>query len=455
MAATLIFGAAPAPAQSIVLQWDQAELNAIVSTATPPTVAARALAIISTAMYDAWAAYDPVAAATPAWDAQKQPASAATPANKAKAVSYAAYLTCVDLFRPAKPSFDALMTSLGYDPTVYSQDLTTPEGVGTLAATEVLILRHEDGSNQLGDLGGSGPYTDYTGYTAINFPDTLTDPNHWQPLRLANGTVQKFLSPQWGKVIPFALTSGDEFRPGPQPQAGTWLYDQRMSDVIALNAGLTDRAKVDAEFWNDPPGSVTPPGHWNEFAQDISNRDMHSLDDDIKMFFALNNAELDASIAIWEAKRFYDAIRPISAVRYWYATTTITGWDGPGKGIIPIPGAMWTPWIPTPAHPEYPSGHSGFSAAAGDILRKFTGSDTYSKQLLFKAGSSVIDPGNSPAQDTTLSWATFTEVADDAGYSRRAGGIHYDEADYRSRIMGHEVSNAVWNRYQQLLNGTP
>jgi hypothetical protein len=265
--------------------------------------------------------------------------------------------------------------------------------------------------------------------------------------------VLKFLSPQWGRVVPFALKSGDQFRPGPPPQAGSWLYDQRMRDVIRLNTELDDRAKVSAEFWNDPPGSVTPPGHWNEFAQDVSARDNHTLDDDVKMFFALNNAELDASIAIWDAKRFYDAIRPISAVRYWYAGTSLQGWAGAGKGITTIDGANWTPWIPTPAHPEYPSGHSGFSSAAAQILRSFTGSDTYNKTLTFAAGSSAIDPGASPAKDTVLSWATFSEVGDDAGYSRRAGGIHYDEADYRSRTIGRQVATAVWEKCQKLING--
>ena len=346
------------------------------------------------------------------------------------------------------------MKQLGYDPTITSTDPTTPVGIGSLAASVVLAFRHEDGSNQLGDLGGGAAYADYTNYTPINFPGSpLVDPNHWQPIRAANGTVQKFLSPYWGLITPFAMTSGSQFRPGPQPQSGTWLYDQRMADVITLNTTLDDRAKVSAEFWNDPPGSVTPPGHWNEFAQDISTRDKHSLDDDVKMFFALNAVELDASIAVWEAKRFYDAIRPISAVRYWYTGQKVVGWDGAGNGIITIDGSQWTPWIPTPAHPEFPSGHSAFSSAAASILRKFTGSDTYVKSLLFAAGSSAIDPGHSPTQATTLSWLTFSEVGDDAGYSRRAGGIHYDEADYRSRTIGREVAEVVWTKYANLIAG--
>jgi hypothetical protein len=457
--AALISGAAQiVSAQTpptVVVQWNNALLNAIVATGTPPTVAARALAVVHTAMYDAWAAYDTTAIPTQPNSFVRQPASAATVANKQKAISYAAYLTLLDLFRSQGAAFDTVMKSLGYDPTIYSANISTPEGVGTQAASAVLVFRHADGSNQLGDLGGGGvAYADYTGYVAVNFPENLVDVNRWQPLRAADGTAQKFLSPAWGKVTPFALKSGDQFRPGPQPQAGTWLYDQRMRDVIRLNGELDDRAKMSAEFWNDPPGSVTPPGHWNEFAQDISIRDKHTPDDDVKMFFALNSSQLDTSIAVWEAKRFYDAIRPVSAVRYWYKGTTIKGWAGPGKGIINIDGSNWTSWIPTPAHPEYPSGHSAFSSAAAEILRRFTGSDTYVKQLVFKAGTSVTDPGASPTADTTLSWLTFWEVADDAGYSRRAGGIHYDEADYRSRIIGRQVAGVVWDRYTQLLAGS-
>lgn len=440
---------APA-APTVVVQWNNAILNAIVATSMPPTIAARALAIVHTAMYDAWAVYDPVAVGTQTTSPRQ---AGGTQDAKTQAISYAAYETLLDLFPTQKAAFDAVMSSLGYDPTLRSGNPSTPEGVGTFAATAVLTFRHEDGANQLGDLGSTVPYSDYTGYTSVNFPENLVDVNHWQPLRAANGTVQKFLSPHWGLVIPFALKSGSQFRPGPQPQAGSWLYDQRMRDVIRLNTELDDRAKVSAEFWNDPPGSVTPPGHWNEFAQDISTRDNHSLDDDVKMFFVLNCSQLDTSIAVWEAKRYYDAIRPISAVRYWYAGTTVVGWAGAGKGIISIDGSAWTPWIPTPAHPEYPSGHSAFSSAAAQILRSFTGSDTYNKSLTFLAGSSAIDPGSSPAADTNLTWATFSEVGDDAGYSRRAGGIHYDEADYRSRTLGRMVANVVWQRYQNLING--
>jgi hypothetical protein len=59
----------PQPARAVAgdnlaLQWDEVTLQAIRDTRPFPTVAARALAIVHTAIYDAWAAYDSVAVDT-------------------------------------------------------------------------------------------------------------------------------------------------------------------------------------------------------------------------------------------------------------------------------------------------------------------------------------------------------------------------------------------------------
>ena len=103
IAAMSVAPTASAQSQTIVVQWDQAVLNAIVSTSMPPTQAARSMCIVFQSMYDAWAAYDPIAAASMKGAPAKQPASAATAANKAQAVSYAAYLTAVDQWPAAAP----------------------------------------------------------------------------------------------------------------------------------------------------------------------------------------------------------------------------------------------------------------------------------------------------------------------------------------------------------------
>lgn len=80
--------------------------------------------------------------------------------NKNEAISYAAYRTLVDLFPSQKSLFDALMFSLGYNPNNTSTDIMTPSGVGNFTAQVLLDFRHNDGSNQLGNLSASGiPYS--------------------------------------------------------------------------------------------------------------------------------------------------------------------------------------------------------------------------------------------------------------------------------------------------------
>jgi hypothetical protein len=436
------------------VQWNDAAVTAIKTTGTPPTVGSRALFIVHSAMYDAWAAYDAIAVGSIPGTPPRQPASAGTVLNKTSAISYAAYRTLLDLFPTQANVFTMLMINLGFDPSIKVTDPTTAAGVGNAAAANQIAFRHADGSNQLGDLGGNGPYSDYTGYVPVNFPETMNDPNHWQPLRAANGVVQQFLSPQWGLVTPFALAAANQFRPGPPPQAGTWLYQQRMRDAMALNASLDDRSKMSGEYWNDATGtSETPPGHWNRIAEDLSNRDKNSLDRDVQLYFVLNAVLHDTSVALWEAKRFYDYIRPVSAIHYFYQGQTIQGWGGPGMGTVSLDGSAWLTWIGTPPHPEYPSGHSAYSNGAADVLRRFTASDTYVKSVTFAAGSSVVDPGTSPQSDTTLSWLTFSEVAEDAGFSREIDGIHFKESVFRSAALGRQVAVQVWNRYAQLING--
>jgi len=125
---------------------------------------ARALAIVHTCIYDAWAAYDENAVGTQLGGTLRQQPAQRRIANKNKAISFAAYRAAVDLFPADKATvFDPLMAQLGYDPNDMSNNTTTPSGVGNVACAAVLNFRHHDGSNQLGNLAASGvPYADYT-----------------------------------------------------------------------------------------------------------------------------------------------------------------------------------------------------------------------------------------------------------------------------------------------------
>ncbi|SRR5579883_475973 len=460
----------PTASQDPVIRWDSAALQGIRDLHLGAPMSARALAIVHTCIYDAWAAYDERAVGTELHGALRRPRPERTAANKEEAVSYAAYRALTDLM-PAEAAavFAPLMKQLGYDPDNQSIDIETPAGIGNVVCAAVLEFRHHDGSNQLGDL-AQGPYTDWTSYAPVNAPNNLsgklsiTNPDRWQPLTHVNADgdliLQRFLVPHWCKVIPFALSKGNQFRGhfrGPATY-GSSEYRQQAEELVALSAGLTDRQKMIAEYWKDGPNSEQPPGHWALFAQAVSRRDHHGLDDDVKMFFALSNALLDAGIAAWDMKRAYDSVRPISAIPMLFQGKTIRSWGGPGKGTVEMDGARWRPYQPasdpTPPFPEYVSGHSTFSAAAAHILKLFTGSDRFGESVTLPAGSSKIEPHVTPAQPIVLQWETFTEAADEAGMSRRYGGIHFKAADLVGRDLGRTVATEVWSKAQGYFDGS-
>ncbi len=446
-----------AAAQTTVVQWDAAALQAIRTTHPGPPIVARMLAVAHTCMYDAWAAYDANAIGTRLGDTLRRPAAERTEANKNKAVSFAAYRALVDLFPSEVASFNALMSSLGYNPADHSADRSTPAGIGNVACKAVLDFRHNDGANQHGNLNGGAPYSDYTGYVSVNTPDVVNDPNRWQPLRVSDGhggfVVQKFITPQWFKVTPFALKSASQFRPAPPQKFGTHGYVEQAREVISYSASLNDIQKVIAEYWADGPSSELPPGHWALFAQFVSERDNHTVDQDAKMFFAMTNAILDASIASWEAKRFYDYVRPVTAIHVLFNGQQIPAWAGPGLGTQLILGQDWRPYqastVVTPPFPEYISGHSIFSMAGATVLKAFTGSDVFGNKVVIPAGSSRVEPGLVPAIDVTLTWANFSDAANEAGISRRYGGIHFIEGDLVSRDIGVKIGAQAWKKAQR------
>ena len=456
---------------NIVLQWNSAVLAGVRLSKLPPPMVSRAMAIVHTCIFDAWAAYDQKAVGTRLGGSLRRPPKERRGANKSEAISYAAFRAASELVPTGAPMYASLMAGHGYDPANMTTDTSTAAGVGNAACAAVLDFRHHDGSNQLGDLNGGLPYSDYTGYVPVNAvmdlsqpfdPATVVDPDRWQPLRYVDKTgttvTPGWIAPYWNRVTPFALERADQFRGDPGPlRFGAPGFAEQVQDLVDLSASLTDKEKVISQYWSDGPTSETPPGHWNVLAQLVSRRDHNGVNEDVQMFFALNNAVFDAGISAWDNKITFDCVRPITAIRYSLAGQQIQAWGGPGMGTVTMDGANWKPyqptWFPTPPFGEYTSGHSTFSAAAAEILKRFTGSDAFGASATVAAGSSNVEPGIVPAADVTLSWPTFSDAAAEAGLSRRYGGIHFERADLDGQAGGRLVAGAVWDKAQSYIKG--
>jgi hypothetical protein len=431
----------PSDADNVVLQWNNEALECIRALRTAPQVNARALFIIHSAAYDAWAAYDAKAVGTRLRGSLRRPSSERTLANKNQAISHAAYRAASWVWPGCQADWDAQLEALDYT----TGDASTAATVGRTAADAVIAHRTNDNSNQ------AGGYADTSGYQPVNAPPPapLVDPWRWQPQTSMAGST-----PHWRRVLPFNPNTIPDTQVPTPPKS----VSQTADNLLAESAGLNDRRKSMAVYWSDGPGSETPPGHWNLIAQWLSRRHGQSLDQDAKLFLALNGGLLDASIAAWDCKYMFDYARPISLIRYFKTGKTVTAWRGPYLGTGPIQGETWRPYIPTPNFPEYTSGHSTFSAAAAAVLKDFRGADTFNASARVAKGSSFVEPATDtqpgvPATDQVLSWARFEDAANEAGLSRRYGGIHWQFGDIYARDNGKKTGEGAFSLAKKLWEG--
>jgi hypothetical protein len=279
-----------------------------------------------------------------------------------------------------------------------------------------------------------------------------------------------------------------------------------------------DYTRALTEFWADGPSSETPPGHWNSIANHASDEitirqiggtgpEVDRLEWDVKLYFVLNAAVHDAACAAWSVKRYYNAWRPISAIRYCggfgqssdpglpsYHTNglplvpdlielvtdasvasghhfgltpgkiAVLSW--PGQPEFPedeTSGVRWVhaeDWIAyqrktfvTPAFPGYISGHSTFSRAAAEAVAAFTGSKWFPHGLGSYTITHLINEAG-PTQPVTLQWASYYDAADEVGLSRIWGGIHPPADDFAGRRVGSEVGMGAWELARKFFDGS-
>lgn len=221
---------------SIAREWNEMLLFCIRNDLARPTVHARNLYHMSAAMYDAWAAYDEVAKTHYLGNeinGQLVPFEGIIPPEdvqlaREEAISYAAYRLLEYRFdnsigaRVILDSLDNFFLSLGYDKNYKSTDYTNegPAAFGNYIADWIIEIGKTDGSNEFIDYESFDyfPVNDPLAPKLPGNPD-IEFPNRWQPLSLdvfidqAGNVIPfntpPFLSPEWGKVVPFSLTEED------------------------------------------------------------------------------------------------------------------------------------------------------------------------------------------------------------------------------------------------------
>jgi membrane-associated phospholipid phosphatase len=450
---TLLFHPVSAGAASIVTEWLDEVLADAKEVAWEPTIGARFLAIVHTAMYDAWTAYDPVAVGSVTGKLLKGQGGADNEANKREAISHAAFTVLRTLAPQHRRALIERMRMLGYDP---SAD-TPPARVGRRAALAVMAARREDGANETGN------FADTTGYA----PRKSSEGDAWRPIEEL-GRPQLPTSPHWSRVSPFALVNADQFRPRPPPAPESVEWSEQIRALISASETLTDAQKAAAEYWGI--WGMAPPPQLFELTKFVSNTDDLRIDDDVKLFFVVSNAILDASIATWESKYAYDYVRPITAIRalgdtpikawrprslpaaFAYSAPLTRGRDETSvAGTGELRAANWEPYLPTPPFPSYVSGHSAFTAAWARVMELATGR----QELNFrKTVSHLYVEQRDLAKPVTLDYPTFASAAEASGMSRIWAGIHWPVDNESGQELGREVGEIVWQRGQQFILGS-
>ncbi|HWR94964.1 MAG TPA: T9SS type A sorting domain-containing protein, partial [Flavobacterium sp.] len=284
---------------SIARIWNEALLDAIRKDFARPTVHARNLFHTAIALYDSWAIYDEKASPYLMGNTlngyqstlNSFTANESKEASVSKAMSYATYRLLTHRFKNSPGAlkslsrFDLIMNQLGYDVNITSIDYESGDAaaLGNYIAQTIINYGLIDGSNEANSYAN-------TFYKPINPPLDLDlagqslgilDCNHWQPLsfntfidqsgNIIPGSTPKFLSPEWGKVHPFALKDkkivqrdGNEYTLYYQPELPPQLNIEEQTtsgDQYKWNFSLVSKWSShldvkDGVMWDISPNSI-------------------------------------------------------------------------------------------------------------------------------------------------------------------------------------------------------
>ena len=319
------------------------------------------------------------------------------------AVAGAAYETLVKLFPSQQPALDAaLATSLAA-----LQD----EGDASAVAAGLAW------GKSVGDQTFAWRATDGFSITPPTYVFSSA-PGQYQPTPAGTG-APKFRS--LATTTPFALTSPSQFRPAGPPALTSDRYTASFNEVKALG-GLTSTARTayqteTAKFWQ----ADTPVAMWDRVADALAPASHLNLMATARLLARVNISIADATIAVFDAKNFYNFWRPATAVVQANA-------DGNPNTAS---DATWLPLLTTPYFQEYPSAHSGISSAAATTLASIFGASTQ-----FTVTSAGL-PG------VTRSFNNFPDAVAQIGDARILAGFHFRFSVEDGTALGSSVGDFV------------
>ena len=365
--------------------------------------------------------------------------SLSAPSYRDMAVVHLAMFTAVNsiepMYRPYKVTFEAGRT-------------TSKDAAAAVAAARVLVKLHPDAAPKvdpeltqylaqipegpaktagiaLGEKIGDSVY-------ALRASDGADAPDSYRP-RTAPGKyvgTTAVVAPMWGKVTPFVMTSGSQFRPGPPPALASKDWAANYNEIKEIGGkNSTKRTALQTEtgrLW-----LYTGPGTFFPMAVQLSQAKGLNVNENARLFALVSMATADAMVAVFDAKYEYEFWRPITAIRNGDID------DNPETDR----DATWEPLGPTPMHPEYPCAHCIVAGSAGTVMQSFFGTGTLPEFTL----STPTAPG------VTHRWTRLDDYIQEPSNARIWAGIHYRISTEVGTDMGRKIAQyTVQNALQPL-----
>jgi hypothetical protein len=221
----------------------------------------------------------------------------------------------------------------------------------------------------------------------------------------------------WGKVVPWAMTSATQFRPGPPPRIGGPRWAKDREEVEALGGRQSTRRTPEqteaARFW-----TLSGPSMWLPLVHRIASLPDRSLVQNARLYALVSMATADAYIAVFDAKYAYGFWRPMTAIRH-----------GTGGGEPGSTEATWEPLVETPMHPEYPCAHCATSGAALAVMEADPGASELTDIAVASRGTPAV----------TRHWARLRDWQEEISNARIWGGIHYRKSTEVGTSMGRGI----------------